>query len=289
MAKTKHAKHPSKFIANSAVATKAPEIAWYIKNPRKSPDKYNWMRRVMNFAMYYKQSELDFSKLRLMSLEEGKRALKPTPQRISELSGHISLRLDYLPVAWEEASEAMANFVAEINNNRKINPDNGSVMTGVNGDIALMYKAILSAKAAIYETETCIDLMAQFIRSSARWTKQKYDGDFPRLIAELTEESGGNGNWYTILKEARNHYMHEATAYLVVDWSPEADVILLKGDIDDFKDTSKFYRYSDLRAAYLSFNEALPALEAYLARMFFANRNIPTDKKLILFDLISDD
>ena len=202
-------------------------------------------------------------------------------ENVGKLSSHIDLRLDMLPVAWDDADAATTAFIDAIRlaggDLSTSTPSNHTKpFHGVVGPVETGYRAALAICTAISETHTSIEQIEHLIRAVYRWNKWAKPNSVADTLKQIAGVVDADGSWYTLFDSARNHYLHQHAAFPVIDWtSGEPDVLLLKQDIDDFSDPYTYLQYSEIRAAYAGFVGSLEDIEIFLMRCLVGDDATP--------------
>ena len=96
-----------------------------------------------------------------------------------------------------------------------------------------------------------------------------------KIIKDAVAAAGqdnGDPKWFHDLARARNIFIHNATPYIAVDLSAEEnntnDLPIMRENLHEFDDESKFIRLSALNNTGRCFFKAVPIFEKFVASLY---------------------
>ncbi len=139
-------------------------------------------------------------------------------------------------------------------------------------DNDLKYNLLVDIDSLLFELNSSCELITQFFeglnRHAGKPIEKNQVGTYIRKILEDKEQ---DSNWFQMLDEHRNFFIHEGAPYVAVDISKEPtlyDLLIMKVQIQDFNDSTKFLRLSDINTILLGFQAAMPVIQSHLAGLF---------------------
>jgi hypothetical protein len=205
-----------------------------------------------------------------------KKGKLPEPLKgFGELPLYIITRLTMLPHIFHrlntEARE-LHSFIVKSHKPEHIftNSADGYVL---DIDEDLKYKLLIDIDSFLFEVNTCTELIKElFSIVCCEVGKEIPQEKLGKAIQKILAGKGQDTNWFKLLDEHRNFFMHTGTPYLAVDISNEAteawDLIIMKENLTRFDDATKFMMYADLRKIDRGFKMGKSAIQEHLIKLY---------------------
>lgn len=200
----------------------------------------------------------------------------PLPNETHELGLHISTRLGILPiVALRINSEVKQIYkVVEDHNDVHVFAKNrsGYVFQMPKKYKDLVYCLLADIDSLLFELNSVCELMINFFESLYSHVGIALkEGEAGLKIKRLVESEGHDSRWFQALKSRRNFFTHEGAPWFAIDVShgPQAyDLLIMKGNIKSFENSSKFIKLSELGTIVEGFLSAKHAIQRHLIELF---------------------
>jgi len=189
-----------------------------------------------------------------------------------QLGGYISIRLNMLPRIIKRINGQCKQLYEKIGE-RKPEHEFSESHRGVSFEINydLKYNLIIDINSLLYELNACCDFMAALFEALHKHAgKPIAMNSAGLLIKKVLEDAGKNPAWFVILDGHRNFFTHEGTPNIAVDLTnaPTYDLLIMKENLFEFSDTSKFFRLSDLNDIVQGFVVARPIIQRHLIGLY---------------------
>lgn len=191
---------------------------------------------------------------------------------VRQLGGYISIRLNMLPRIIKRINgqcKQLYEKVGERKPEHEFSEINSGVAFGIDYD--LKYNLIVDINALLYELNSCCDFMTSLFEALYKHAgKHIKTNSAGLLIKKVLEDAGQNPNWFVILDDHRNFFTHTGTPNIAVDLTnaPTYDLLIMKENLFEFSDTSKFFRLSDLNGIVQGFVAAKPIIQRHLIGLY---------------------
>lgn len=138
-------------------------------------------------------------------------------------------------------------------------------------DYNLKYSLIIDIDSLLYELNSCCELMTKLFEDLYKHVGNPIDNNSAGLcIKQILKGAGQDPRWFTILDNHRNFFMHEGAPNIAVDLTnaPPYDLLIMKENLFEFKDPSKFFYLSDLDDIVQGFVVAKPIIQHHLIGLY---------------------
>ena len=137
-------------------------------------------------------------------------------------------------------------------------------------DDELKYNLIIDLESLIFELESCLELMRQFLLqiyeiSNSKIRRKQINNEFKNIILQ----DDINATWYDDLEKHRNIFIHQGAPYIAIDLTNEGeyyDLIIMKENLKKFDNRKKFLLLSDLHRIVYGFIKAKGALQQHIIK-----------------------
>ena len=186
---------------------------------------------------------------------------------VRELGIHISTRINMLPyiikrinLGWNELYEQ----VREHEDKYVYEKNKDGYAIRVNEE--LKYQLIIDIDSFLFETNSCAELIRNFLSEIYQNLGIKFRQDKTgSIIRQLIIDSGEDASWFEILVKNRNFFIHEGAPYIAIDISSETpDLIIMKENLREFNNPSKFTTLSELDSVLKGFTKAKAILQKHI-------------------------
>jgi len=194
-------------------------------------------------------------------------------QEVQERGLAISIRLNMLPRIIDRINtqcDEVYSIIESHEQEHEFTPQQEGYAMII--DDELKYNLLVDIDSLLFELNSCCELMNKLFEELYKHVgnpiKEKQVGT---RIRKILEEKELNTDWFIMLDEHRNFFIHEGAPYVAVDISNEPtvyDLLIMKENIKDFNDSSKFLRLSDLNTILHGFSKAKPVIQSHLAGLF---------------------
>lgn len=194
------------------------------------------------------------------------------PPEVRQLGGYISLRLNMLPRIIKRINvqcKQLYEKVGERKPEHEFSEIKSGVAFGIDND--LKYNLIIDINALLYELNSCCGFMTALFESLYKHVGKPIKmNSAGLLIKKVLEDAEQSPAWFVILDDHRNFFTHEGTPNIAVDLTnaPSYDLLIMKENLFEFSDTSKFFRLSDLNDIVQGFVVARPIIQRHLIRLY---------------------
>lgn len=199
----------------------------------------------------------------------------PLPQEIKELGGHISIRLNILPRVIERINKEVKEVFLKACSHKPVHEfSEGNEGFALPLDNDLKYNLITDIDSLLFELNSVCELMEKLfdlLYSHAGQGQHTKKGTAGLKIKSVIENSEQDPGWFRALDDHRNFFIHEGAPYFVIDITggPENyDMLIMKENIKEFKDESKYIKLSELNEMVQGFEAAIPAIQENLIDLF---------------------
>lgn len=191
---------------------------------------------------------------------------------MKELGLALSIRLNILPCVVDRINQEVSMLYQEC---KKHGPEHvfDSKTHGyafpVNNE--LKYQLLTDIDSLLFELNSCCDLLNRFFQALYRHAGQVLDDKHvgPRL-RRIIMDAGHDPSWFVKLDSHRNFLIHNAAPYLAVNLTNEPhsyDILVMRGNIIDFADQSRFFSLSELNNIVQGFQASKPVVQADLVSL----------------------
>lgn len=192
---------------------------------------------------------------------------------LRELALSISKRLNILPRIRKSLDERKADICCQV----KDHGDEHVFSEGSEGyvftvDNDLLYRTLADIDSLLFELNSLCELMTKFFEKLHELAGRELpEADAGRSIKKILEDSGNDGSWFVQLNNHRNLFIHNSAPYIAVDISnnyPDYDLLIMKEQVEEFSDPSKFITLSQLNEIVNGFEQAKDLLQRHLINLF---------------------
>jgi hypothetical protein len=201
----------------------------------------------------------------------------PARRTLSQMPLHIHTRLSMLSRVvrrLHQECEALYERVKKHNPEHVSRAGHKAFVFRVDDD--LKYCLLADIDSFIFEIDACLDLFINLNYMVHGHTGKNISRDESRKLLKNAAAAAGQGNgdprWFHDLDRARNTFIHNATPYIAVDLSEEEnnkyDLLIMRENLHEFSDESKFIRLSGLNNVGRCFFKAVPIFEKFIASLY---------------------
>lgn len=185
--------------------------------------------------------------------------LKRPPKIIGELSLHITTRLDMLPKISKRINHECEALYEAIKNHGQeyvFTPHKNAFAYRIDDD--LKFNLLLDINSFLFEINACCELIMDFMSKIYEFLGQTLSKkDAGQKIKTLLEADGKSTDWFRLLDNHRNLFIHNITPYFAVDLTRENigeyDVIVMKKNVSHFKNPKQYLKLSQLNEIVIGF------------------------------------
>jgi len=199
---------------------------------------------------------------------------KPILKKIkSQLGLSISTRLDMLPRIVHRINEEVAEVYKAVEAH-----NSGHIFTtkreGYVFDIDenLKFNLLIDLDSLLFELNSVCELMTNLFFELYTHAGKKLDKKKVGLvIKKVIEGSGKSSDWYIDLDKHRNFFIHEGSPYFAVDVSKgqgKFDLLIMKENIKNFDDQSKFIKLSEINSVVEGFLYSRQLIQQHLIDLY---------------------
>lgn len=191
---------------------------------------------------------------------------------IRQLGGYISIRLNMLPRIIKRINRQCEQLYEKIEGRKpehEFSESNPGVAFEIDYD--LKYNLIVDINALLYELNSCCDFMTALFEALYKHAGKPIKiNSAGLLIKKVLKDAGHNPDWFAILDDHRNFFTHTGAPNIAVDLTKAAsyDLLIMKENLFEFSDTSKFFRLSDLNDIVQGFVAAKPIIQRHLIGLY---------------------
>lgn len=199
--------------------------------------------------------------------------IKPIPNYIKELGLHISTRLEFFPFIIQRINSGIDQIYEVAGNHNKENIYTELIEGyALQMDRDLVYSLLIYIDSILFELNSVCELMTKLFEKLYAHVGKPINKECAGLkIKSVIEKNGKNSNWFQELDKHRNFFMHNGAPYLAIDISivhKNYDLLIMKENINSFKDKSKFLKLSDINKIVHGFASAKPIIQQHLINLF---------------------
>ncbi len=201
-------------------------------------------------------------------------AVPKIPEDARELAIHLSTRLNMLPHVIKRLnteSRGIYDHARNAPNFHKFEP--GKQGTVLDLDESLRYHFLLDLDSLLFELTSCCELiMCFFGRIKGLGGDPIDESKLGKSLQKIVKDAGKDVDWFVVLDNHRNLFIHKATPYFAIDVTDESklDILIMKENLVEFSGEDRFIRLSDLEQIVQGFGQAIWVLQEYLVN-FLAN------------------
>lgn len=199
---------------------------------------------------------------------------KPISKEIkSQLGLSISTRIDMLPRIVHRINEEVAKVykAVEAHNSEHIfTPKKEGYVFDI--DENLKFNLLIDLDSLLFELNSVCELMTNLFFELYTHAGKKIDKKKVGLIIKkVIEGSGKPSDWFIDLDIHRNFFMHEAAPYFAVDVTKgqgKFDLLIMKENIKNFDDQSKFIKLSEINSIVQGFLCSKQLIQQHLIDLY---------------------
>jgi len=180
--------------------------------------------------------------------EKGK--IKPLPPEIHAFGPAISFKLNVIPRLIKRINQEASDLFAAVKSHTPeqvfSSQKNGFV---IEVDCNLKYLLIGDIDVLLFEFKSCLELMEILVTKIYRHLERRITAKEVRaLIRSANLAEGYEVQWLDLLKDHRDFITHRGAFYLAIDvtQSHEYGLLIMKENLQDFSDPTKFFTNADL-------------------------------------------
>ena len=199
---------------------------------------------------------------------------KPISKEIkSQLGLSISTRLDMLPRIVHRINEEVAKVykAVEAHNSDHIftTKKEGYVF---DIDENLKFNLLIDLDSLLFELNSVCELMTNLFFELYTHAGKKIDKKkVGFILKKVIEGSGKSSDWFIDLDTHRNFFMHEGAPYFAVDVTKgqgKFDLLIMKENIKNFDDQSKFIKLSKINSIVHGFLYSKQLIQKHLIDLY---------------------
>jgi len=201
--------------------------------------------------------------------------------RVSELTpeviqkgGYITIRLNMFPRIIDRINKKCKELYKKIEIRKPEHEfsrpkENGKAAFKI--DYNLKYCLIIDIDSLLFELNSCCNYMTSIFEDLYKHVgnpiKKKSGG---LRIKKVLQDAGQNTDWFAMLDDLRNYFMHTGSANIAVDLTnaPQYDLLIMKENLFEFTDQNKFRRLSDLDYIVQGFIAAKQIIQKHLIQLY---------------------
>jgi len=199
----------------------------------------------------------------------------PLSQETRELGIYISTRLDILPHIASRINKEVAQLYKIISNYDEkyvFTESQKGYAFPMHEHLELVHFLLTDIDSILFEVNSVCELMTRFFEKLYSHVGIPLGkGKAGLKIKNVIESEGLDSQWFQDLDSHRNFFIHEGAPYLAIDvshGSTQYDLLIMKENIKFFKDTSKFFKLSELNTIVQGFVAAKPVMQKHLIELF---------------------
>jgi len=202
-----------------------------------------------------------------------KEKVKEIPAELSEQGVYISVRLNILPRIVSRINAEVAELIKAVETHtaeHEFTEKSEGVAFNIDDD--LKYQLLIDIDSLFFELNSLCELMGQFfdqLHDLAGMSMPKKNSGLS--IKSVLDKANQDSSWFVTLDNHRNFFLHNGAPYIAVDISPalnDVDVLIMKENIKNFSDESKFLRLSEINGIVKGFSTSKPVIQTYLRGLF---------------------
>lgn len=190
-----------------------------------------------------------------------------------ELGLSLSIRLDMLPYVVKRINEEVQLLYQECqphSTEHVFSSERQGCAFRINN--VLKYRVLADVDSLLFEINSCCELMRKFFMALYNHAgKTLIDKEIGPLIRDIIKKAGQDPSWFTKLITHRNFLIHEGAPYIAIDITNEPngyDIIVMKENIINFTDESKFFSLLQLNEIVQGFLRSKSIIQADLISLF---------------------
>ena len=196
---------------------------------------------------------------------------KQLTQRLKELGGHISLRLNFIPQVVQRINEgttALNSAVAARPSGHEFSPSKQAYALQI--DRKLKYRLLIDIDSLLFELNSLYELWCELFKAlHVHASKNMPLQTANESIRHIITASGGDSSWLDVLDRDRNYFMHRGAPYVAVDVTRKNyDLLFLRNNVADLSATNDFVRLSELDSMIQGFRKTKPLIRDYLVGLY---------------------
>lgn len=144
----------------------------------------------------------------------------------------------------------------------------------LNIDHNKLYNFLIDIDSILFEINSCCELIGNFLGM----VYKHIDGsiiskdEIGKRIQIIIKDAGEDVNWYKLLDWNRNYFIHEGAPFIAVDVSQKIngkfDLIIMRENLNDFSDESKFIRLSKLESIVQGFEKGNLIIREHILNLY---------------------
>ncbi len=168
----------------------------------------------------------------------------------TELSYHISTRLEMLPIIYKRLNEGYSLIIEICKEQVNIEHISSKTKNGYVLEIGeeLTHKMLIDIDSFLFEMNSCVELIIKLIEKIYSVLRINVENINEELMKMLLEK-GQDKKWFKLLDSGRNFFTHDGTPFFAIDYTNSLkgyyDILIMKENLKVFDDVKKFYRLSD--------------------------------------------
>lgn len=190
-----------------------------------------------------------------------------------QLGLSISTRLDMLPRIVHRINEDVDEVYKAVRNHNSdhisTNRKEGYVFD-INED--LKFNLLIDLDSLLFELNSVCELMTNLFFKLYTHAGKELDKKKTGLtIKRVIEDPGKSSSWFIELNTLRNFFMHEGAPYFAVDITKgqgKFDLLIMKENINNFDDQSKFIKLSKINSIVEGFLYSRQLIQQHLIDLY---------------------
>jgi len=205
------------------------------------------------------------------AIQKGK--IKEIPVELSEQGLYISTRLNFLPRIVSRINTEVVKLLEAVKAHKpehEFSEKHEGVAFVFDDD--LKYQLLIDIDSLLFELNSLCEMMGQFfeklhVLAGTSMPKKNHGLSIKSVLDKANQDS----SWFVTLDNHRNFFLHNGAPYIAIDISPALknfDVLIMKENIKNFGDESKFLRLSDINTIVTGFSASKFVIQSYLRGLF---------------------
>lgn len=177
-----------------------------------------------------------------VTMKQNRKLPQELQDGIGDLILAVSVRIDYLPQIIKRINDGVLPLYEEMKTRDK-SKDGYSYEPSEGIKLPLL----IDLNSFLFEVHGIVELLEELGKMVLRRALGATVGNDP-LVRTVLVSKGNPTEWLDSLVDWRNHFSHRGTPWIAVclDAEPTYDLLIMKNNVHQFKDTDLFFRLSEL-------------------------------------------
>jgi len=185
----------------------------------------------------------------------------------------ISTRLDMLPGIFNRVNSEVNEIYSAVKYHKMeqvfTNQKDGYV---IDIEDKIKFNLLTDIDSMFFELNSVCELMTRlFYELYSNIGKPIQKEKVGLKIKQVIEAAGKSADWFQKLVSHRNFFIHEGAPYFAIDISlgtGKYDLLIMRENIKDFKDDSKFIKLSEVNSIVKGFSDAKQIIQKHLIELY---------------------